>query len=94
MKVQSTETDGKRVFVSLGAGWQNESGNINIIVDPDKNRKNNKASGLGYKLYAVPVDESGEVDFEAALEFTKLTVKQNPPGSSERAPSHSIFTWE
>jgi hypothetical protein len=95
MKVQSTPEKGtKRTFLNLGAAWQNDSGMINVIVDAEKNRKQNKATGMGYKLFVVPVDGAGDCDFDEALEISKFTVKPSDNQSNERAPTHSVFTWE
>jgi hypothetical protein len=93
MKVQSTGTDGKRTWINFGACWEGEKG-INVIVDPDKNIKQNKATGTGWKMVLVPVGEDGENDYDNAVEIKKFGIKVNDTKGNSAAPSHSAYTWE
>lgn len=82
-------------YFNFGVGWvMDESEVLNCIVDYTKNKKANK--GQGYKLFLVPVDDTGEPIAGQEIEVNKFRVKkterdQNTP---EQAPDYSCYAWK
>lgn len=82
-------------YFNFGSGWDTENpGTVNCGVDWKRNSKAN--NGQAYKLFLVPVDESGDVIEGGEVEVTKFKIRlkehdaKTPPG----APNYQIYTWK
>jgi hypothetical protein len=84
-------------YYNFGSGWVSKTGeSINFTVDPTRNVKQNKKTGVGYKMFLVPVDATGEQDIDNAVEITAFAIKENdlsksPAGSNP--PAYAAYAW-
>ena len=81
-------------YYNFGAGWLFEdTGVINFDTTHSKNKRANKDQG--YKLFLVPVDDTGDPVGEG-IEVTKFRVKQieRGPKTPEKAPDFQAYAWE
>ena len=81
-------------YFNFSVGWLNEEfGTLNFIVDYIKNKKANK--GQGYKLYLVPVDDTGTPTDEG-IEIKSFRVKQTEKNdrTPDKAPDYQAYAWE
>ena len=81
-------------YITIGSGNQrlDDSGyikNISINIDPKQNSKGNK--GTGYVFYAVPVDDSGDAQFDQAVQVTSFAVSPNDKDRFPTAPDYRAF---
>lgn len=82
-------------YFNFGVGWiMDESEVLNCVVDWNKNKKSNK--GQGYKLFLVPVDDTGEPLSDQAIEVNKFRVKKTDKDGNtpEQAPDYSCYAWK
>lgn len=93
---QQKQQQGKKPskYYNFGVGWfLEESGLINLIVNWEKNKKANK--GQGFKLFLVPVDETGNPS-EEGIEIKNFRIKQTDKGQGvpDTAPDYQAYAWE
>jgi hypothetical protein len=82
-------------YFNFGVAWlYEETGVLNCLVNWEKNKNANK--GVGYKLFLVPVDETGNPTGEGEKEITNFRIKQveRTPKMPENAPGYQIYSWE
>lgn len=94
MKTKRKPSKSTKTFINFGAGWLKEEYNsINCTVDWKRNQKRNqKSTGVGYKMFLVPVDSTGELDEENMLEVKYFNVKEKDlTDAPEGAPTHDIY---
>jgi len=85
----------KKEFFNFGAGWiYEDSGTVNCTVDWKQNQKKNK--GQGFKMFLVPVDDTGEPDFDEAIEtkYFRFRPVEKDNKAPENAPDYSLYTWK
>jgi len=81
-------------YYNFGAGWYLEDSQmIQCSIDHLRNKKNNKDQG--YKLFLVPVDDTGDPVGEGK-EITVFRIKRNErtDKTPENAPDYQVYTWE
>jgi len=82
-------------YFNFGVGWESEDQEIvSFSIDWERNKKAN--NGQGYKLFLVPVDESGEPIAGEEREVTRFRTKRKvkAENSPEEAPNFSCYAWE
>lgn len=82
-------------YFNFGVGWLSEqSGLLTFVVNWEKNKKSN--NGVGYKLYLVPVDETGNPLDEDSIEVKSFRVKETNKTNKtpEKAPDYQVYAWE
>lgn len=86
-----------KTFFNFGVGWEGQYDSINCSVDWEKNRKKNfKGTGKGYRMFLIPVDDTGELINEEAMEIRSFRFKklEKDDSTPESAPDYTIYTWE
>lgn len=82
-------------YFNFGSAWLSDDQTmINCQVSWERNKKANK--GQGYKLFLVPVDDTGEPLSDQAKEITKFRLKKVEPAQNapNGIPDFSCYSWE
>jgi Tfp pilus assembly protein FimT len=88
-----SQTEKKKVskYYNFGSAWASDDGTLlSVQVDWTRNQKQNK--GQGYKLFLVPVDDTGAPSGES-VELSVFRLKPNEK-RTETSPDYQVYSWE
>jgi hypothetical protein len=93
MAKNNQNSNEKKEFFNFGAGWDSDEYDaISCSADWKQNQKKNK--GQGYKLFAMPVDATGEQNGEAVeIKYFRFKRTEKDAKAPEGAPDYSFYTW-
>lgn len=89
----------QKTYFTFASGWYKEEfSTLSCVADWKKNKKQNdwaKGTKLGYKMFVVPVDDTGEPQYDESLEVKYFSIKENQrtENTSEGAPTHRVITY-